>query len=67
MSSSNHGNNTFIEEDYSLSFDPPKVPKRVQMACQFCRGRKLKCDGLKPSCANCHKRNYACSYTPVSQ
>lgn len=29
-------------------------------------GRKLKCDGIRPSCANCHKRGYPCSYTPVS-
>jgi hypothetical protein len=29
-------------------------------------GRKLKCDGIRPSCANCHRRGYPCSYTPVS-
>ncbi|KAJ7574021.1 hypothetical protein C8J56DRAFT_872635 [Mycena floridula] len=42
-----------------------RVPKRTPMACQFCRGRKLKCDG-RPSCANCNRRGYPCIYTPVA-
>ena len=29
-------------------------------------GRKLKCDGMKPSCANCNWRGYPCAYAPVS-
>ncbi|EDR04709.1 uncharacterized protein LACBIDRAFT_304051 [Laccaria bicolor S238N-H82] len=43
-----------------------KVPRRTPMACQFCRGRKLKCDGNRPSCSNCDRRSLACQYTPVS-
>jgi len=27
-------------------------------------GQKLKCDGIRPSCENCHRRG-PCSYTPV--
>ncbi|KAE9395225.1 hypothetical protein BT96DRAFT_997828 [Gymnopus androsaceus JB14] len=46
--------------------DSPRVPRRTPMACQFCRGRKLKCDGLRPSCGNCNRRGYPCSYKPVS-
>ncbi|KAJ4480881.1 hypothetical protein J3R30DRAFT_3287739, partial [Lentinula aciculospora] len=42
-----------------------RVPRRTPMACQFCRGRKLKCDGNRPSCANCDRRGYPCVYTPV--
>ncbi|KAI0633022.1 hypothetical protein C8Q77DRAFT_1218406 [Trametes polyzona] len=42
----------------------PKVPRRTPMACQFCRGRKLKCDG-RPTCANCQRRSIACIYLPV--
>ena len=50
----------------------PKLPKRTPMACHFCRGlalcthiltqliiikgRKLKCDGNRPCCANCKCR-----------
>ncbi|KAI0696901.1 hypothetical protein BC835DRAFT_1413966 [Cytidiella melzeri] len=43
----------------------PRTPRRTPMACVFCRGRKLKCDG-RSTCANCHKRNILCSYVPVS-
>ncbi|KAF8999872.1 hypothetical protein BDQ17DRAFT_1360612 [Cyathus striatus] len=46
--------------------DTPRTPKRTPMACQFCRGRKLKCDGMRPSCSNCNKRGYPCVYAPVS-
>ncbi|KAF8125630.1 hypothetical protein EV363DRAFT_1402379 [Boletus edulis] len=44
----------------------PRVPRRTPMACQFCRGRKLKCDGTRPSCSNCNRRGYPCVYVPVS-
>ncbi|GLB44493.1 putative GAL4-like Zn(II)2Cys6 (or C6 zinc) binuclear cluster DNA-binding domain [Lyophyllum shimeji] len=44
----------------------PRTPRRTPMACQFCRGRKLKCDGLRPSCSNCNRRGYPCNYIPVN-
>ncbi|KAI6037962.1 hypothetical protein EDC04DRAFT_2570519, partial [Pisolithus marmoratus] len=44
--------------------DAPRVPRRTPMACQFCRGRKLKCDGGRPSCGNCNRRGYPCHYVP---
>ncbi|KAG9310958.1 hypothetical protein JVU11DRAFT_8834 [Chiua virens] len=28
-------------------------------------GRKLKCDGSRPSCSNCNRRGYPCLYVPV--
>lgn len=51
------------EEDV---FDMPRTPRRTPMACQFCRGRKLKCDG-RQTCSNCHRRGIACTYLPVGQ
>ncbi|KAF8508940.1 hypothetical protein BU17DRAFT_99403 [Hysterangium stoloniferum] len=36
--------------------------KKTQMACHFCRGRKLKCDGGRPTCYNCARRELVCSY-----
>ncbi|KAJ3798434.1 hypothetical protein F5050DRAFT_1568729, partial [Lentinula boryana] len=45
--------------------DSPRAPRRTPMACQFCRGRKLKCDGSRPSCGNCNRRGFPCEYTPV--
>ncbi|KAH7872487.1 uncharacterized protein C8R40DRAFT_1117059 [Lentinula edodes] len=58
--SSQQDNNT------QQQMESPRVPRRTPMACQFCRGRKLKCDGNRPSCANCNRRGYPCVYTPVS-
>ncbi|KAG7440699.1 uncharacterized protein BT62DRAFT_1012474 [Guyanagaster necrorhizus] len=45
---------------------PERAPRRTLMACEFCRGRKLKCDGNRPSCANCRRRQIACTYKPVN-
>ncbi|KZP14395.1 hypothetical protein FIBSPDRAFT_1048831 [Athelia psychrophila] len=45
----------------------PRIPRRTPMACAFCRGRKLKCDGRKPVCTNCDKRSFACAYVPVTE
>ncbi|KAL1948332.1 hypothetical protein VTO73DRAFT_12407 [Trametes versicolor] len=47
-------------------FDQPRTPRRTPMACLFCRGRKLKCDG-RPTCANCNRRGLACTYTPIQK
>ncbi|KLO12962.1 hypothetical protein SCHPADRAFT_387208 [Schizopora paradoxa] len=35
----------------------PKV-----VACNFCRARKTKCDGVNPSCSSCARRQLPCSY-----
>lgn len=35
---------------------------KTPVACEFCRGRKLKCDGGKPRCKNCHERRFECRY-----
>ncbi|KAI0634593.1 hypothetical protein C8Q77DRAFT_767463 [Trametes polyzona] len=47
-------------------FSQPRTPRRTPMACQFCRGRKLKCDG-RQTCANCQRRGLACTYTPIQK
>jgi len=36
--------------------------KKLALACHFCRRRKLKCDGQRPTCDNCSKRGETCSY-----
>lgn len=33
---------------------------RQSQACDRCRLKKIKCDGLKPSCSNCSKINFIC-------
>ncbi|KAF1913757.1 hypothetical protein BDU57DRAFT_455895 [Ampelomyces quisqualis] len=38
-------------------------PNRVTRACLTCRARKIKCNGAKPSCANCAETSTACVYS----
>ncbi|KAG6377046.1 hypothetical protein JVT61DRAFT_1095 [Boletus reticuloceps] len=41
---------------------------RVYVACVQCRTRKIRCDGAKPACHNCTRRNKPsdpCVYDPV--
>ncbi|KAH6912614.1 hypothetical protein BKA70DRAFT_1264383 [Coprinopsis sp. MPI-PUGE-AT-0042] len=41
--------------------------KKITVACNFCRSRKLKCDGERPACAQCTKRNNPCDYMPQNK
>ncbi|KAH8889052.1 hypothetical protein GQ53DRAFT_653152 [Thozetella sp. PMI_491] len=36
------------------------------VACNLCRARKMKCDGLKPRCTRCARRQQSCSYQASS-
>ncbi|KAG1715726.1 hypothetical protein ID866_1442 [Astraeus odoratus] len=38
--------------------------KKITVACNFCRSRKLKCDGGRPACSQCIKRSLPCDYMP---
>ncbi|KAI1811150.1 fungal-specific transcription factor [Poronia punctata] len=38
------------------------VPKPKRLACMICRRRKLRCDGIKPSCSNCTRLGHSCGY-----
>ncbi|KZV73750.1 hypothetical protein PENSPDRAFT_749794 [Peniophora sp. CONT] len=40
----------------------PSRAKKITIACNFCRSRKLKCDGARPACHQCQKRAHACDY-----
>ncbi|KAG8946589.1 hypothetical protein FRC04_011567 [Tulasnella sp. 424] len=44
---------------------PAKEKPRAYIACQTCRSRKVRCDGRKPVCTNCEKRNASCIYDVV--
>ncbi|KAH7336658.1 fungal-specific transcription factor domain-containing protein [Rhexocercosporidium sp. MPI-PUGE-AT-0058] len=50
--------------------DRPVKRKRVAIACEPCRDRKVKCDGGKPTCKVCEKRaepKVQCVYNVVPQ
>jgi hypothetical protein len=44
----------------------PKAPrrKRVSRACDRCRSKKDKCDGIRPTCSACQATGQTCSYDP---
>lgn len=46
--------------------DRPQKRQRVTQACQRCRGRKLRCDGVSPSCGACLAAQATCSYDTTS-
>ncbi|KAG0371164.1 hypothetical protein BGZ54_009523 [Gamsiella multidivaricata] len=55
------------EDDHpsrSTGGSTPIKRKRLTQACDPCRKKKIKCDGLKPSCANCAKIDIHCTYLP---
>ncbi|TDL23324.1 hypothetical protein BD410DRAFT_827982 [Rickenella mellea] len=41
--------------------------KKITVACNFCRSRKLKCDGGRPACSQCIKRTHTCDYMPQAK
>ncbi|KAJ5160673.1 transcriptional regulator family: Fungal Specific TF [Penicillium canariense] len=45
---------------------PDKAPrrKRVSRACDRCRSKKDKCDGIRPTCSACQASGQTCSYDP---
>ncbi|RGP67583.1 transcription activator acu-15 [Fusarium sporotrichioides] len=60
------------DADNTISVSPlsrPTKRKRVALACDNCRERKIKCDGSKPICRPCSKRGEPparCMYTVIA-
>ncbi|KAI3324279.1 hypothetical protein HD806DRAFT_534594 [Xylariaceae sp. AK1471] len=46
------------------SVEPP-VKYGKHRACMICRRRKLRCDGLRPSCRTCTRLGHSCTYDKV--
>lgn len=45
----------------------PRKRRKIALACERCRDRKIRCDGHKPACDNCQRRQnphdqYPCIY-----
>ncbi|KAK1598068.1 fungal-specific transcription factor domain-containing protein [Colletotrichum navitas] len=47
------------------AIDNNSVPKPKRLACMICRKRKLKCDGVRPSCSTCARLGHTCAYDEV--
>jgi hypothetical protein len=50
-----------------LAADVPHGRRRSARACEPCRQRKIKCDGLRPCCSQCTYHNHQCSYEDVKR
>ncbi|KAL2016665.1 hypothetical protein VTK56DRAFT_3209 [Thermocarpiscus australiensis] len=44
--------------------NPPAKRRRIGYACDFCRAKKMRCDGERPSCGACTSRRNECVYSP---
>jgi Fungal Zn(2)-Cys(6) binuclear cluster domain len=76
MQSYEDGNNEHDRDD-SGSKSPPEggierrntdgldVPRPKRIACVVCRKRKLRCDGIKPSCGTCSRLGHNCAYDEI--
>ncbi len=59
-----------LQDDDHITIEAPaggnsSVPKPKRLACMICRKRKLKCDGIKPSCSTCSRLGHTCAYDEV--
>ncbi|ORX54558.1 hypothetical protein DM01DRAFT_238989, partial [Hesseltinella vesiculosa] len=36
---------------------------KVTLACSLCRKKKVKCDGVQPTCHRCNTMGLACQYS----
>ncbi|KAK5987633.1 Citrinin biosynthesis transcriptional activator ctnR-like protein [Cladobotryum mycophilum] len=55
-----NGDDNAVQRDAHL--DNNSVPKPKRLACMICRKRKLKCDGVRPSCSTCSRLGHSCAY-----
>nr|XP_019007903.1 pathway-specific nitrogen regulator [Kwoniella pini CBS 10737]OCF46684.1 pathway-specific nitrogen regulator [Kwoniella pini CBS 10737] len=46
--------------------DSSSEPTRVTLACFYCRSKRIRCNGIKPTCEGCQKANVPCEW-PTSR
>ncbi|ORX62338.1 hypothetical protein DM01DRAFT_1315788 [Hesseltinella vesiculosa] len=47
--------------------EQPHKRQRVSRACEQCRSKKIKCDGLLPTCGICASQMFDCVYKPITK
>ena len=52
-------------EERAMADGLDAVPRPKRIACVVCRKRKLRCDGVKPSCGTCTRLQHDCAYDEV--
>ncbi|KAK9719858.1 hypothetical protein K7432_004516 [Basidiobolus ranarum] len=50
-----------------MSLEDSQKRQRVSKACDNCRRKKVRCDGLQPTCSNCTTLNIYCTYLETSK
>ncbi|KAG9304377.1 hypothetical protein G9A89_019939 [Geosiphon pyriformis] len=50
-----------------MSDNVPHKRQRVSKACDTCRRKKVKCDGVQPRCGNCGAFNFDCTYNDTTK
>ncbi|KAI1386954.1 uncharacterized protein F4822DRAFT_330637 [Hypoxylon trugodes] len=59
------GNSPTAETSPPQGQNNGNIPRPKRLACMICRKRKLRCDGVKPSCSTCTRLGHACAYDEV--
>ncbi|KNC98880.1 uncharacterized protein SPPG_09320 [Spizellomyces punctatus DAOM BR117] len=62
----NDNDNDMDNDDDQDEFDSGPTGgkrKRITQACDACNKKKVKCDGIKPTCSNCLRSSSSCSYS----
>lgn len=47
----------------SKTTDQPPKRVKVTLACTICRKKKVKCDGIQPTCSRCQSIGICCQYS----
>ncbi|CAG8548036.1 8887_t:CDS:2 [Ambispora gerdemannii] len=50
-----------------MSDEMPHKRQRVSKACDTCRKKKVKCDGIQPCCGNCTAFGFECTYNDTTK
>lgn len=51
--------------DMARKSSSEQQPRRVKvtLACVVCRKKKVKCDGVQPTCGRCRSNGFSCAYS----